>query len=160
MPPYPKACYFRICPLKLQRPPTPFLPGHHPTGGHPYEPRSRRYYLATPRLRRINEPASSEVDISRARDNPEASQLNGPHISEIVLGTRDCGANVNRDGMLEIKSGELSRRLHKTALILSRASSSLTEYDIRRILEIQNDAHEHAADGGLEEGPYMTGSKV
>lgn len=96
----------------------------------------------------------------QVHDNLEVSPPNSPHISEIVLGTRDCGASVNPDGMLEIKSDQLSRRLHKTALILSQASSSLTEYDIRGILGFQTDAQKHAADGGLEEGPYMAGRKV
>ncbi|KAB8198894.1 hypothetical protein BDV34DRAFT_207937 [Aspergillus parasiticus] len=57
-----------------------------------------------------------------------------PRIADIVMGTEDCGVTIDR-GRLEITSSERSRRGHRTALVLSGASQSLTPYDFRRMLE-------------------------
>lgn len=80
-------------------------------------------------------------------------------LASIVLGTQDCGAEVNRNGQLEITSEERSRHYHRTALILARASPSLTEYDFRRLLQhpyesLEDDAAEDDAGGGLLEGTH------
>lgn len=75
-------------------------------------------------------------------------------VVDIVLGTQDCGAEVNHDGHLEITSEERSRHHHRTALILARASPSLTEYDFRRLLQRQDESPEADVDGGLLEGAY------
>ena len=62
------------------------------------------------------------------------------------MGTEDCGVTIDR-GRLEITSCERSRRGHRTALVLSGASQSLTPYDFRRMLESKDYSLK-----GLEEG--------
>lgn len=92
------------------------------------------------------------VDRRQLHNDAEGTLPKGAQISDIVMGTQNCGVNVNRYGQLEIISEERSRRNHKTALILSRASPSLTEYDIRGVFESQNDNLEDTTNEGLEEG--------
>src|SRR5467141_4005199 len=55
-------------------------------------------------------------------------------LSKIVNGTGDTGVNIDPFGQLEIVSEERSLRRQKTALVLSRASQSLTKYDFLRVL--------------------------
>ena len=88
-------------------------------------------------------------------DNTESDLPNGAQISDIVMGTQNSGVNINRNGELEIISKGPSHRHHKTALILSRASPSLTEYDIRRVFKYKNDDPEGAMNKGLEEGAFI-----
>ncbi|KAE8374330.1 hypothetical protein BDV26DRAFT_46429 [Aspergillus bertholletiae] len=57
-----------------------------------------------------------------------------PRIAEIVMGVEDCGVIIER-GKLRITSSKRSRRGHRTALVLSGASRSLTPYDFRRMLK-------------------------
>lgn len=49
-------------------------------------------------------------------------------------GTGDSGVKIDPFGQLEIVSEEKSLRRQKTALVLSRASQSLTKYDFLRVL--------------------------
>lgn len=55
-------------------------------------------------------------------------------LSKIVNGTGDTGVKIDPFGQLEIVSEEKSLRRQKTALVLSRASQSLTKYDFLRVL--------------------------
>jgi len=56
-------------------------------------------------------------------------------LSKIVNGTGDSGVKIDPFGQLEIVSEEKSLRRQKTALVLSRASQSLTKYDFLRVLD-------------------------
>jgi hypothetical protein len=55
-------------------------------------------------------------------------------LSKIVNGTGDSSVKIDQFGQLEIVSEEKSLRRQKTALVLSRASQSLTKYDFLRVL--------------------------
>lgn len=110
---------------------------------------------ATPHLPYNSNPHFPCVGRRQLHGNTESELPNGAQISDIVMGTHNSGVNVNRNGELEIISEERSHRHHKTALILSRASSSLTEYDIRRVFEYQDDNPEGATGKGLEEGVFI-----
>lgn len=79
---------------------------------------------------------------------PKIPLASESHLSAIVRGAGDCGFTVDRYGQLKITSEERSHRRHKTALVLSRVSRSLTAYDFGRILG----PLDSCSSGGLEEG--------
>ncbi|KAE8133782.1 hypothetical protein BDV38DRAFT_181708 [Aspergillus pseudotamarii] len=70
----------------------------------------------------------------KLQDVSGTNQPSTPRIADIVMGIEDCGVTIER-GQLEITSSERSRRGHRTALVLSGASLSLTHYDFRRMLK-------------------------
>lgn len=108
-----------------------------------------------PVLRYKNNLRLPYIDRRYLHNNSEANILNSSQIADIVIGTRYSGVSVNHNGELEIISEEYSHRNHKTALVLSRASPSLTEYDIRRIFESQSDTPKDLTNRGLEEGVFI-----
>lgn len=135
----------------FQYPLEPFL--HSYLKCRPSDCRSHHKRMAVPCLLRYKRKLSLPCIGRRYLHNDsKANLLNGWQIADIVIGTRSSGVRVNRNGELQVTSEENSRRGHKTALVLSRASPSLTGYDIRRIFESQNDTPNDLTDRGLEEG--------
>lgn len=72
---------------------------------------------------------------------------------EMVPGTasQGTGADINKMGQLQITDANLSKRPHKTALVLYRAPASLTERDFLRILAPGKHIEGWKSQGGLEQ---------
>lgn len=104
--------------------------------------RCRRHYA---RKTRPRQPAESPPN--------QAAELASSHISSIIMGTDHCGARVTRSGELEIITEPLARQPHQTALVVTRASATLTEYDFRTVLE---DRYHGEGDKGLQEGMSLS----
>ncbi|KAF3481006.1 uncharacterized protein GIQ15_06353 [Arthroderma uncinatum] len=89
---------------------------------------------------------------------PEEEMLGqGNVLDELGLGTvprtasHGTGTEIDKMGRLQITHPALSRRPHKTALLLSRAPTSLTERDFLRILAPGKHLEGWKSQGGLEE---------
>ncbi|EFR05525.1 hypothetical protein MGYG_08541 [Nannizzia gypsea CBS 118893] len=65
--------------------------------------------------------------------------------------SQGAGAQVDKMGQLQITDADLSKRPHKTALILYRAPASLTERDFLRILAPGKHIQGWKSQGGLEQ---------
>ncbi|EFE44042.1 hypothetical protein TRV_01170 [Trichophyton verrucosum HKI 0517] len=72
---------------------------------------------------------------------------------EMVPGTasQGTGVDINKMGQLQITDANLSKRPHKTALVLYRAPASLTERDFLRILAPGKHIEGWKSQGGLEQ---------
>jgi hypothetical protein len=81
----------------------------------------------------------------KCQDVPKICLSNTPRIADIVMGIEDCGVVIEH-GRLRITSSKRSRQDHRTALVLSGTSQSLTAYDICRTLKSEGNLE------GLEEG--------
>lgn len=89
-----------------------------------------------------------------SQGSPKSHLLVDDSLVEIVSGNRDPGVSIDSYGKLRITSDEKSLRNNKTALILSRASPSLTIYDFRRLL---GSGMDESAGEGFEEGDSPQG---
>lgn len=92
---------------------------------------------------------SSSVEDQRALES--ASLLEKYGLSTIPSGSQSTGVQIDRFGQLSITSEADSRRKRKIALILSRASPSLAEYDFRKLLGAGKHIDGWRGQGGLEQ---------
>lgn len=107
--------------------------------------KQRKLVQKNPSLSNAQASASSSRRLGKLQDALETYQPNTPRITDIVMGIEDRGAVIEH-GRLRITSSELSHRDHKTALVLSGTSRSLTAYDFCRMLELEDNSLK-----GLEE---------
>lgn len=114
----------------------------------------KNYSVETSRKRIVDSRPKIHYENYDSQDFSKPHPLVDDSLVEIVSGNRDPGVSINSYGKLRITSDEKSHRNNKTALILSRASSSLTIYDFRRLL---GSGMDESAGEGFEEGDSSQG---
>lgn len=129
-------------------------PYRHTLNHQNYLKFSRKYTVAVQNLQRL-----THNSLPGRESSDQVESIFGSHVphgsdsglSRIVSGKQDHGVDIDRYGQLRIISEKHSRQKYRTALILSRASQSLTEYDFLRLLG-QSTAEGSISRRGLEQG--------
>lgn len=121
-------------------------------GGRKYLPQLEKVLIQSAEQEERFESVETSVSGEDQRALESASLLEKYGLSTVPSDSQSPGAVVDpKFGKLTITSESDSRRKHRTALILSRASPSLTEYDFRKLLGAGKHIDGWRGQGGLEQ---------